>query len=132
MPVEGGVATIDPGEVDLMQEVVEGWGVASEGAVTVALELDRTPELVREGLARELVRLIQDGRRAAGLAVTDRIGLSVEASGDVAEALRAHRGPDRRRDAGDGAPRWPADGRGRSCNGARWKAPPCEIGISRA
>jgi isoleucyl-tRNA synthetase len=91
VPVDGGVVTIGPDEVDLTQEVLEGWGVASEGGATVALELERTPELVREGLARELIRVIQDARRAAGLAVTDRIVLRVATSGDVAEALRAHR-----------------------------------------
>jgi isoleucyl-tRNA synthetase len=65
--------------------------VATEGGVTVALELDLTPELRREGVARELVRLVQDARKAAGLEIADRIELSVESSGDVAAALDAHR-----------------------------------------
>jgi isoleucyl-tRNA synthetase len=65
-------------------------GVASEGGVTVALELEITPELRREGLARELVRMIQDARKEAGLQVTDRIVLGVETSGEPAEALAAH------------------------------------------
>ncbi|HEX9891140.1 MAG TPA: GNAT family N-acetyltransferase, partial [Actinomycetota bacterium] len=79
-------------DVDLVQETDSGWGVASEGGTTVALDLDVTPELRREGLARDLVRAIQDARKAAGLEVTDRIELWVEASGEAAEALAEHRG----------------------------------------
>jgi isoleucyl-tRNA synthetase len=64
--------------------------VAAEGGVTVALDLDVTPQLRLEGLARELIRMIQDARKDAGLAVTDRIALGVEAHGDIARALAAH------------------------------------------
>jgi len=67
-------------------------GVAAEGGITVALELELTPELRREGLARELVRVVQDARKAAGLDVSDRIVLGLEAAGEVAEALEAHEG----------------------------------------
>ena len=77
-------------DVDLVQETLEGWGVAAEGGITVALELDLTPELRREGLARELIRLVQDARKAAGLEVSDRIALGIEASGELAEALSVH------------------------------------------
>jgi isoleucyl-tRNA synthetase len=86
----GGVP-LGPDDVDLSQEVREGWGVASEGGLTVALDLDLTPELRREGVARELVRLVQEARKAAGLEVSDRIVLGVETSGEVAAALAAHR-----------------------------------------
>jgi isoleucyl-tRNA synthetase len=86
----GGVP-LGPHEVDLSQDVREGWGVASEGGLTVALDLDLTPDLRREGIARELVRLVQDARKAAGLDVSDRIVLGVEASGEVAAALALHR-----------------------------------------
>jgi isoleucyl-tRNA synthetase len=87
---------LGPSDVDLVQESVEGWGVASDGGITVALELELTPELRAEGLARELVRAVQDARKAAGLDVGDRIvlGLRVE-GGSAAEALHtamdAHR-----------------------------------------
>jgi isoleucyl-tRNA synthetase len=94
-PVElitaSGPVRLDPADVDLVQETLEGWGVASDGGLTVALELELTPELRREGLARELVRLVQDARKAAGLQVSDRIALGIEASGEVAEALEEHR-----------------------------------------
>jgi isoleucyl-tRNA synthetase len=82
---------IGPGDVALSQDVRAGYGVATEGGVTVALELDVTRELRREGAARELVRMIQDARKEAGLEVTDRIDLGVETSDEAAEALAAHR-----------------------------------------
>ncbi len=88
---DGSEETIAPGEVVLTQEVHEGWGVSSEAGVTVALELELTEELRLEGLARELVRAIQHARKAAGLDVSDRIVLGIEAGGDVAAALSAHR-----------------------------------------
>jgi isoleucyl-tRNA synthetase len=61
-----------------------------EGGASVALDLTVTPELRLEGLARELVRAVQDLRKDAGLKVSDRIELAVEAAGEVAEALEAH------------------------------------------
>ena len=79
-------------EVDMVQEVTEGWGVASDGGLTVALDLEVTDELRREGLARELVRAIQEARRAAGLDVSDRIVAAVSATGEVAASLEAFRG----------------------------------------
>ena len=87
---DGEPVVLAPDDVDLAQEVREGWGVASEGGVTVALDLEVSAELRREGLARELVRVIQDARKAAGLDVTDRISLGVETSGEVAAALAEH------------------------------------------
>jgi len=84
-----GEVTLAPGEVDLIQQTQTGWGVASNGPVTVALELEVTAELRREGVAREVVRAVQDARRAAALDVGDRIVLGVAASGEVDEAVRA-------------------------------------------
>jgi isoleucyl-tRNA synthetase len=82
---------IDPGDVDLIQETRSGWGAAAEGGLTLALDLEVTPDLRLEGLARDVVRLVQDARKAAGLEVSDRIELAVEASGEVAEAVASHR-----------------------------------------
>jgi isoleucyl-tRNA synthetase len=73
-----------------VQDTVEGWGVASDGRLTVALELELTPELRLEGTAREVVRLVQDARKAAGLDVSDRIVLGLQVAGEVAEAIRVH------------------------------------------
>ena len=52
-----------------------GWAVASDAGETVGLEVDITPELRREGLAREVIRLVQDARKSDGLDVSDRISL---------------------------------------------------------
>jgi isoleucyl-tRNA synthetase len=57
----------------------------------VALDLTVSPELRLEGLARDLVRAVQDLRKEAGLKVSDRIELAVVAAGEVAEAVQAHR-----------------------------------------
>ncbi|MDP9343494.1 MAG: isoleucine--tRNA ligase [Actinomycetota bacterium] len=79
-----------PDEVDLVQETREGWGVGAEGGLTVALDLEVTPDLRQEGLAREVVRLVQDARKSAGLDVTDRIELGIEAPDEVVDAVEKH------------------------------------------
>jgi isoleucyl-tRNA synthetase len=87
---DGGVV-VQPDEVDLLQQTREGWGVASEGGLTVALDLELDDELRAEGLAREVIRAVQDARKAAGLEVSDRIELALEADGALASAIEAHR-----------------------------------------
>lgn len=79
-------------EVLISERPREGWSVVNEQGETVALDLELTPELVRAGLAREAIRLIQETRKSTGLEVSDRIHLSWAADGEVAEALRAHAG----------------------------------------
>jgi isoleucyl-tRNA synthetase len=89
-----GTVQLGPDEVGVAEEPVTGWRVAREGATAVALDLEVSPELRREGLARDLVRAVQDLRKAAGLAVEDRIELAVKAEGakgEVAAAVDAHR-----------------------------------------
>jgi isoleucyl-tRNA synthetase len=89
--------TIDGvGDVELTAEDIivtetprEGWAVAREGE-TVALDLTLTDELIRAGLAREVVRFVQDARKSAGFDVTDRIELAWSAAGDLATAMREH------------------------------------------
>jgi isoleucyl-tRNA synthetase len=88
--VAGGPVELGPDDVELAQDTLEGWGVAAEGGVTVALDLDITPELRREGLAREVIRTVQDARKAAGLEVSDRIALGLESEGDLAAAVQEH------------------------------------------
>jgi len=83
--------SLDPEDVELVQQTRSGWGVASDGAVTVALDLEPDEELRREGLAREVVRSVQDLRKSAGLEVADRIVLGVEAPSEMVAALESHR-----------------------------------------
>ncbi|MBK8462042.1 MAG: isoleucine--tRNA ligase [Nigerium sp.] len=82
----GTVVTAD--EVIITERPREGWSVVNEQGETVALDLELTPELVRAGLVRDVVRLVQEQRKASGLEVSDRIALTWAASGQVAEALR--------------------------------------------
>jgi isoleucyl-tRNA synthetase len=89
--VEVAGEALGPDDVELRRETRQGWGVAGEGGVTVALDLDLTEDLRLEGLAREVVRAVQDARKAAGLDVADRIGLELEAEGDVEAAVDRHR-----------------------------------------
>ena len=82
---------MSPDEVIVTQTPKAGWTVAADGSETVALEVTLTPELRREGLAREAVRLIQEARKIDGLDVADRISLWWEASDpDLAAALTEH------------------------------------------
>jgi len=66
----------------------EGHFVAAEGGVVVSLDGAITPELKREGIARDIVRLIQSLRKKADYKVDARIRVMVEASGEAAEAIR--------------------------------------------
>ncbi len=91
LSTSSGEVRLAPDDVDLTQDVREGWGVASEGGVTLALDLALTDGLRREGVARELIRAVQDARKGAGLEVADRIHLGVDAGPVVREALRQHR-----------------------------------------
>jgi isoleucyl-tRNA synthetase len=86
-----GLVELGAEEVGVAEEPVTGWRVVREGTASVALDLEVTPELRREGIARDLVRAVQDLRKAAGLAVDDRIELAVKAEGEVAEAVAAQR-----------------------------------------
>ena len=88
---DGPGVSLAPSDVELVQEIQEGWGVASESGTTVALDLEITPELRSEGIVRELIRSVQELRKEAGLEVVDRIDLGVEASGEVVAALGVYR-----------------------------------------
>jgi len=90
VPTAGGPIQVEPSDVDLTQEIREGWGVAADAGITVALDLELSDDLRREGLARELVRAIQDARKAAGFEVSDRIALGVQGDDAVAAALDAY------------------------------------------
>jgi isoleucyl-tRNA synthetase len=89
--VEGSAVALGPDELIVTQTPRAGWAVASEAGDTVALETQVTPELRREGLAREVIRLVQDARRADGLDVSDRIRLWWRTgSHELAQALAEH------------------------------------------
>ena len=72
-------------------EASEGFACAEEAGYLVELDTALSEELIDEGLARELVRSVQDARKQAGLEVSDRIVLGVSGSAGVEKALAAHR-----------------------------------------
>ena len=88
LALPGGDVVLNPGDYQISSEDMPGWLVASEGALTVALDVELTDELRREGVARELVNRIQNLRKTAGFEVTDRIDTVVYAdSPEIAAAL---------------------------------------------
>jgi isoleucyl-tRNA synthetase len=89
--VDGESIEILPEEVEVRADAKSGFAVAADGAYLAALVTDLTPELVREGLAREFVRRVQDLRKTAGLDVADRIKVNVVATPGLKEAIEAHR-----------------------------------------
>ena len=88
LALPGGDVVLNPGDYQVSSEDMPGWLVASEGALTVALDVELTDALRREGVARELVNRIQNLRKTAGFEVTDRIDTVVYAdSPEIAAAL---------------------------------------------
>ena len=88
--VAGTPTKVTAEEVIISERPREGWSVVNEQGETIALDLHLTPELIRAGLAREVVRAVQDARKAAGLEVSDRIRLTWSADGELADTLREH------------------------------------------
>ncbi len=90
--VEGQQVELLREDVEITADNVPGLSVASDGALTVALDITLTDALVQEGLARELVSRIQTLRKESGFEVTDRIQLHIQRNGDDAfeAAIKAH------------------------------------------
>jgi isoleucyl-tRNA synthetase len=88
--VDGAAVLVSAEDVILTETPREGWAVMTAGGETVALDLTITEELRLAGLAREVVRLVQEARKAAGFEVTDRIHLVWSAQGSTAAAIEAH------------------------------------------
>ena len=68
----------------------EGYTALEERGYLAALNTQLTPELVQEGLARDVIRLVQNARKNAGLEVSDTIQLSLQTTGELAEAVKTH------------------------------------------
>ena len=83
-----GDVTLTKGDYEINSEDMPGWLVATEGTLTLALDIIQTPELLREGNARELIHPIQTLRKDSGFEVTDRIDTVVYADGDAAREIR--------------------------------------------
>jgi len=90
LALPGGDVTLNPGDCQISSEDMPGWLVASQGALTIALDITVTPALRAEGLARELVNRIQNLRKASGFEVTDRINVTVARNAELEKALETH------------------------------------------
>lgn len=91
LEVEGQPALVERTDVEIISEDMPGWTVANEGALTVALDLEITPELKSEGIAREVVKRIQNYRKESGFEITDRINIVIPADSPLAEAVTSYR-----------------------------------------
>lgn len=91
LDLDNGIVELEP-EAFLVESVsAEGFACAEEGGYLVGLDTSLDENLLREGLARELVRSVQDARKQAGLEVSDRIVLSIEGTDRIDDALQHHR-----------------------------------------
>ncbi len=91
LALPGGDVVLNPGDYQISSEDVQGWLVATQGPLTIALDAEISPMLREEGLARELVNRIQNLRKSSGFEVTDRIDVVIENNAAL-EAALAHFG----------------------------------------
>jgi isoleucyl-tRNA synthetase len=87
--VDGRMVEITPEQCEVLQSGAEGYALAEEYGYLAALSTELTPELLREGLAREFVRRVQTLRKEADFDISDRITVSYQASDGLREAVRA-------------------------------------------
>ncbi|MBR6190561.1 MAG: isoleucine--tRNA ligase [Prevotella sp.] len=90
LDVEGQPTQIDAVDVEIISEDIPGWTIAQEGKITVALDIEITPELKTEGMARLIIKRIQNLRKESGFEITDRINVVVESNDELAEAVKVH------------------------------------------
>jgi len=83
--------TLEASDFDVVSEDIEGWLVASENNITVALDITLNKELINEGIARELVNRIQNQRKEIGLLVTDKIILKIQKDNIIEKAIFENR-----------------------------------------
>jgi isoleucyl-tRNA synthetase len=91
LQIDGQTLSFEPNDFLVETESAEGFACAEEDGYLAGLDTSLTPELIREGMARELIRIVQDTRKQAGLEVSDRIELMIDGDSAVAEAVAAHR-----------------------------------------
>ena len=87
--VDGQEAVVEVADVEIISEDIPGWLVSNDGNLTVALEVELTPELKKEGMARELINRIQNLRKETGLEITDRIKVTVAPHNETHAAIEA-------------------------------------------
>jgi isoleucyl-tRNA synthetase len=89
LSLPSGDVTLNKGDYEISSEDMPGWLVATEGAMTIALDITITEELKNEGTARELINRIQNLRKSSGFDVTDKVTVTVYADGKDGEEIEA-------------------------------------------
>lgn len=84
-----GEVVLAKGDYEISSEDMPGWLVATEGTLTIALDIVVSPELKKEGVARELINRIQNLRKDSGFDVTDKINVVIFAEGADKEEIEA-------------------------------------------
>src|SRR5207245_2038925 len=91
-PFTVGEFDLDPGDLLVQDKAPEGWAGVVDRGTQLLLDVRITPELAREGMAREVVRHVQEARKEAGLEIEDRIALYLATdSPNLREAIENHR-----------------------------------------
>ncbi|WP_298349606.1 isoleucine--tRNA ligase [uncultured Dokdonia sp.] len=88
--INGENTILQAGDVEITSQDIEGWLVASNAGVTVALDVTISDELKKEGVARELVNRIQNLRKDSGFEVTDRIHIQLQDEPAIAQTVAAN------------------------------------------
>ncbi|WP_242203817.1 isoleucine--tRNA ligase [Aestuariivivens insulae] len=88
--INGKNITLERTDVEITSQDIEGWLVANEGALTVALDVTITDDLRKEGIARELVNRIQNLRKDSGFEVTDRIDVMLQKDEHIVNAVETN------------------------------------------
>ncbi|MBV8556460.1 MAG: isoleucine--tRNA ligase [Planctomycetaceae bacterium] len=92
LDLPGGPAVLEPGDVVIQMKASEGWAGVADRGTQVALDVRITEELAREGMARDVVRQVQELRKSAKLELEDRIALHLRTDSEALEkAIEAHR-----------------------------------------
>ena len=88
--INGKNITLTLNDVEITSQDIEGWLVANEGALTVALDVTITNDLQQEGIARELINRIQNLRKDSGFEVTDKIDVFIKKDKHIIDAIKAN------------------------------------------
>lgn len=90
LQVEGKTLVLTLEDVEIVSQDIEGWLVANEGKLTVALDITITDVLRAEGIARELINRIQNIRKESGFEVTDKVNIQISTHPETDKAVMDH------------------------------------------
>ena len=88
--ISGNSIILTSDDVEISSQDIPGWLVANSNGITVALDITLTEELIKEGIARELVNRIQNLRKDTGFEVTDKIKVQLQHNGELEDAVAAN------------------------------------------